>query len=216
MNLHSESKPVTKVGFVGLGGWGRQIAARVVRCSDLDIVACYDVQPELRKRFSVEFGGSTCETYEQMLSTPGLDAVFNATANHVHSQTVIAAAEHGLHVFVEKPIANTVAEAQLMIDACEQAAVVLFVGHCHRRHPVFRTMKEIIDSDEIGRPIMVEANVSHGGGRNMPPEHWRCSRETCPATPMMQLGVHAIDTMHYLLGPSVAASGMLAHLSAPS
>lgn len=203
-----------RVGFVGTGGWGRQLANRVAFSDKMEIAACFDAVPESREEFASEYGGRPCGSLEELLDTPGIDAVFNATANAAHADVTVRAAARGLHVFVEKPIANKVVDGLRMIEACENAGVVLLVGHCHRRHAQFRKMREMISEGRIGRPLMVEANNSHGGGRSMSADHWRCNRDTCPATPMMQLGIHSIDTMHYLLGDSTAASGMLAHVEA--
>ncbi len=203
-----------KIGFAGTGGWGRQLANRVALSERMEIVGCFDSAKESAASFAERYGARHCESLEEMLDIKGLVGIFNATANAAHPEVTIQAARRGLHVFVEKPMANTVAEAREMINACKEAGVALLVGHCHRKHAPFRKMHEIISRGDIGKPLMVEANFSHGGGRSMTADHWRCSRETCPATPMMQLGIHAIDTMHYLLGNTVAAAGLLAHLYA--
>lgn len=205
-----------KVGFIGTGGWGKAIADRAVVSERIEIIGCYDTQDALSAAFAEKYGGRSCSTLDELLTMDGIQAVFNVTANHAHEPTTIQAAEHGLHVFVEKPIANTVAEGKRMAEACNKAGVTLFIGHCHRRHAFIRKMNEMIQAGDIGQPVMVEANVSHRGGMTIPGAHWRSSRRTCPATPMMQLGIHAIDSMHYLLGNITAANGLLAHTASPN
>ena len=199
-------------GVVGTGGWGRVLTNAAAANPRFNIIGCYDIRKESRAEFAQEYGCAECSSLEELYEMNGISAVINATANHVHAETTIKAARCGLNVFVEKPISNTVADGKRMIEECEKAGVVLFVGHCDRRHARYRKMHELISSGRLGRPLMVEANMSHGGSRTTTPEQWRGHRATCPATPMMQLGIHAIDTVHYLLGRTVAAGGMLAQV----
>ena len=100
----------------------------------------------------------------------------------------------GKHIFVEKPVTNTVAEARQALEAVNSSGIICMVGHNDRMHPVRRRMKELIDSGRLGRVFAVEGNQSHRGGLRPPDPRrtWRRSPDLCPAVPLMQLGVHLL------------------------
>ena len=121
----------------------------------------------------------------------------------MHAEQAILAARHGKHVFVEKPIANTIADGKKMIAACQKADVVLMVGHHLRRLAGFRKLKALIAGGAIGEPIQVEANFSQNLGFALTPEsfRWRGDDSGCPAGALMTMGIHHADLLNYLLGP---------------
>ena len=132
---------------------------------------------------------------------PEVEGVVLITANHTHRELCVAAAKAGKHVLVDKPIANTLADAAAMYKACKKHKVLLAVGHNTRREWVIRKMKSLVDSGKMGDITMVEGNFSHPGGLSLSPKQWRWYKDKCPSGPLIQLGVHNIDAMQYLLGP---------------
>ena len=94
-------------------------------------------------------------SYEEMLALDDLDGVILTTPNSAHRPGAEAAAA-GKHVFVEKPVSNTIADGRAMIEACAQANVVLAVGHSCRRHGALRHLKKMMDEGELGRVSLVE------------------------------------------------------------
>lgn len=114
----------------------------------------------------------------------------------------------GKHVWVEKPIANTVQEADAMIQACEDAGVVLQVGHSLRRAPGIRIIKKAVEDGKIGDLAMIEAHQSHRGGWSLAPGMWRWYLDKCPGGPLNLLGIHQIDIFHYLAGPVAEVMAM--------
>jgi len=99
-------------------------------------------------------------SYEEMLALDDLDGVILTTPNSAHRPGAEAAAAAGKHVFVEKPVSNTIADGRAMIEACAQANVVLAVGHSCRRHGALRHLKKMMDEGELGRVSLVEGGVS--------------------------------------------------------
>ena len=136
------------------------------------------------------------------------EGVLIATPNHVHAENAIAAAAAGRHVFVEKPIADTIEAAERIRDACVEAGVVLMVGHAFRRLGAARRAHELVG--ELGTVVLAEANFSLPG--KLPPSAWRAQRARNPGGPIMQLGIHHVDTLAYLLGPIARTSGRFAHV----
>jgi predicted dehydrogenase len=114
-------------------------------------------------------------------------------------------------VFVEKPIADDVADGLAMKAACEQAGVTLMVGHAFRRLGAARKVKQLLDEGMLGQVVLAEANFSLPG--TLTPDKWRYYRETCPGGPLMQLGIHQVDTLHYWLGETRRVMGSFARLA---
>jgi len=117
-------------------------------------------------------------------------------------------------VFVEKPIADTVEAGERMRRACADAGVTLMVGHAFRRLGAARRVKELLDEGALGRVVLAEANMSLPG--TFKPQAWRAQRERNPGGPIMQLGIHQVDTLAYWLGPLRRASGRFAHVHSPA
>ena len=199
MGSEYASSPLN-VGFIGCGNYAQTLSKAVVRSSALNPVLCYDPDSAASQTFSGSLEVPCSSSLEELLDSPDVEAVIIASPNSAHRENAQAAAAAGKHVFVDKPIANDVDDAVSIIDACRANKVILAVGHNARFHSGHRKMKQMIDAGEIGSPIGVEANFSHDGGLKMKPKEWRQDRSSCPALPLMQLGVHFVDTIHYFLG----------------
>jgi len=89
-----------------------------------------------------------------------------------------------------------------MIEACSKAGVALMVGHSTRYGGPARALKSLLDPGKLGQLAMAEANISHSGGTRVTAAEWRWHREEAPGGPLIQLSVHAFDTLHYLFGPT--------------
>jgi predicted dehydrogenase len=112
-------------------------------------------------------------------------------------------------VFVEKPITSSVSEAAKVIAHAKSANLVLMVGHNTRRRPMFRKAKSILSGKILGAIAGVEMNMSRPVGAQEGLPEWKKDARTAMLVPMTQLGIHFIDTLHYLLGP-VARVGCVA------
>lgn len=190
-----------RLALFGPGGFGQERARALCANPLIEFAACYSPVEAERLACQREFGARAVETEAAIWDDPAIDGVILSTPNHVHLEHTRRAAAAGKHVFVEKPIAPTIAEARQMVDLCQQANVTLMVGHNDRRRERTRIMKRYLDDGRLGRPLAAEANNSHAGGLDIPPGDWRGSRESCPGGPLIQLGIHKSDTLQYLLGP---------------
>jgi len=196
---------VVRAGVVGLGGYSGAIAGAAKTVDELELSLCFTRTESKRQEFEEAHGARACESFEELVASDEIDAVILTTPNFVHAEQVEAAAAAGKHVFCEKPIANTIADADRIIAACEGAGRVLAVGHQERRTGVFRRMKEMLDGGELGRPLMAETH--HAGRLKWPAGNWRWKKEMCPG-PMVHLGVHKLDVLLYLLGPAKRVSAL--------
>ena len=235
------------VALVGTGMWAGQIAA-AARRAGLRLVTCYSRDGERRRAFAERAGCGAAPSLRAALEHPDVEAALILTPNDTHAELTLACAERGLGVFVEKPIADTVADAELMARACADAGVPLMVGHAFRRLGAARRVAQLVADGALGRVVLAEATFSlpgalspdnppstaapgHASLRGKPggpppstaaPGHtplrgepggpWRAHRDRNPGGPLMQLGIHHVDTLASWLGAPVAASGRFAHL----
>jgi UDP-N-acetyl-2-amino-2-deoxyglucuronate dehydrogenase len=197
------------VAIVGTGMWAPRLAAAAQRAG-LELVTCFSRDEARRAEFAERFGCASAPSLEEAVDDPAVEGVVLATPNDVHEEQALACAERGRHVFVEKPIANTVEAGERMRDACAAAGVTLMVGHAFRRLGAARRVKELLDDGALGRVVLAEANMSLPG--SFKPGAWRAERERNPGGPIMQLGIHHVDTLAYWLGPVRRASGRFAHV----
>ncbi len=191
------------LALVGVGSWSGVIADAVKRSSKAELVTCFSRNPEKRERYAKKYGCDQEMSYEDVLNREDVGGVVLTTPNASHAELAVRAAQRGKHVFVDKPIANTLEDGEKMVEACRKAGVVLLVGHDMRRLSGFRKMKEMIDQGVIGKPVMVEANFSAHIGFELTPDNWRYYGDDsgCPAGSLMTMGVHHADTLNWLFGP---------------
>ncbi|WP_207844274.1 Gfo/Idh/MocA family protein [Williamsia soli] len=156
LGVSAESgRAVMRVGVVGLGVAFNFVATRVSPWSHVEFTAACDLRPAALKAFRDEFGGAVYEDLDAMCASDEVDVVYVATPNKFHREQVLTAIGHGKHVIVDKPMATTVEDCQVMNDAAEAAGVVLLCGHTHSYGPAVREMRRIISSGELGRVRMI-------------------------------------------------------------
>jgi predicted dehydrogenase len=200
---------VTGIAFVGTGMWAPRLASAAERAG-LELVTCFSRDEAKRSEFAARFRCEPAKTLEDAIERPGVEGVVLATPNDGHEEQALVCAERGRHVLVEKPIADSVEAGERMRQACEEAGVTLMVGHAFRRLGASRRVRELIDHGALGRVVLAEANMSLPG--SLRPEAWRAHRARNPGGPIMQLGIHHVDTLAYWLGPVRRASGRFAHV----
>ena len=205
-------------GLVGLGNFSTNIGDAVKKSPKAELVSCFDVLPERRQAAAEKYGCEQEKSFEDMVKRNDLDGVLLVTPNALHCGQTELAAQYGKHVYVEKPIANTLSDGKRMIEVCEKAGVVLMVGHVMRRMAANRKMKELIENGAIGKPAMVEANTSSRRGWELTPNEFRwCGDDSgCPGGAVMQYGIHTADTLSYILGPVKTAMSFFNRLHIPA
>jgi predicted dehydrogenase len=200
---------MTGMALVGTGMWAPRLAAAAQRAG-VELVTCFSRDAGRRAEFADRFGCEPAASLEDAIAHPDVAGVVLATPNDVHEEQALACAERGRHVFVEKPIADSVEAGERMRHACADAGVTLMVGHAFRRLGAARRVKQLLDEGALGEVVLAEANMTLPG--SFKPEAWRAHRERNPGGPIMQLGIHHVDTLAYWLGPVRRAAGRFAHV----
>lgn len=199
------------VALIGTGMFGKRLGGVIKRLPSLRLVTCYSRNQEKRAAFASEFECEAAPSFEAAIEHAEVQGVLLITPNNVHAEQSIACAERGKDIFVEKPIADTMADGQAIRVASTKAGITLQVGHCCRRLGAARKVKELLTAGRLGQIVLAEANFSLPS--TLTPDKWRYYRESCPGGPLMQLGVHHADTLQYWLGPVKRVQGSFARLS---
>lgn len=177
-----------KAAIVGTGYWGSnhaRVAAELVRTDDLDDALICDVD-ETRARSVASDHGLDYVTSHEELGEHGVDVAVVATPPKTHEPIASDLLEAGLDVLVEKPLADTPANARSLVELADRLDRTLGVGHIFRHHPALRELKSLLDADELG-------TVSHLRTARHAVEHSRA-----PGV-LHDLAVHDVDIYRYLL-----------------
>ncbi|HSA70978.1 MAG TPA: Gfo/Idh/MocA family oxidoreductase [Burkholderiales bacterium] len=207
-------KPL-RVACIGMGWWSDVLADAMKRSGKFEIASCYTRSDEKRQAFAKKYGCAAAPSYEAILGDRAIEAIVNTTPNNVHRETTCAAARAGKHVFLDKPIANTIADARALTDACRNAGVVLALGYQRRKETHFRWIRKQIDDGIFGKLVNAEANISRDRLGQFQLGSWRYTAEGMPGGVMLQIGIHYTDVLEYLMGPIKAVRGSLAQLVLP-
>lgn len=186
--------------LVGLGWWGRHILSSLRDSERLRVVRAIDRNPAALDSLPDDHGLTLSTELGDALADARIDAVILATPHTVHLMQTEACAAAGKHVFVEKPLALTHADALQAVDACRSAGVQLGVGHERRFEPAIAAIRELIDSGELGTIMHAESNFSHDFLAAMDPRDWRAAPEESPLPALTSMGIHLTDAYLHLFG----------------
>lgn len=208
------AEPV-RVACLGMGWWSDVLADAAQRTSEIDIVTCFTRSEEKRSAFAGKYGCRAAASYEDLLKDESVQAIINTTPNAVHLETVRLAAESGKHVFLDKPIANTVVDGRAITKVCKDAGIILSIGYQRRRESHFRWIRDQIDAGRFGKLIQAECNISRDRLGKIDLSSWRYQSTGMPGGVMLQIGVHYTDVLAMLMGPVKRVSAMSARLVLP-
>src|SRR5262249_12815842 len=204
-----------RVACIGMGWWSDVLADAIQRWKKLKIRAGLTRSEDKRKAFAAKYKCTAAPSYEAILKDSSIEAIINTTPNDAHLETTHAAAEAGKHVFLDKPIANSVSQGRAIAEACRKAKVVLALGYQRRRESHFRWIKEQIDAGKFGKLVNAEATISRDRLGQIDLKSWRYTAAGMPGGVMLQIGIHYSDVLEYLLGPVKAVNGRFAQLVLP-
>ncbi len=184
------------IGVIGAGAIGRMHVERLLRHPDVSVAGIVDPAPAGRE-FADRMGVPCYATHEELLEKAVMGAVIVATPNTTHADVGIACIARGLPLLMEKPVAETVAEAQRLCDAAQAAGVPLMVGHQRRHNPIIQRAKALIADGAIGRPVTVTALATWLKPDSYYEQAWR---RQPGAGPVLINLIHDIDLLRFLVG----------------
>jgi predicted dehydrogenase len=207
------SEQLVKLGIVGLGRWAKVLTRAAAKSDRLKIVAGYSRSEEKRSAFADEFKVPSIPDMKTMLSDAQIEGVILTVPNEQHLPLAAEVARAGKHVYTEKPIASTLDEGLEIAALEERYGITVTVGHSARLMAGIRRMRQAVDSGELGRLAMIEANFSNERALELTPQTWRWYKDRAPGGPLSQLAIHMFDILHYLGGEIVEASSIASKLS---
>jgi predicted dehydrogenase len=184
-----------RLGVVGAGIWGAMHARAYAQNANVELAAICDLDEERARRLAGQYGAGQVFTDVDKMLDLGLDGISVATPDGAHAEIVLKAAQRGVHVLVEKPLATTVAECQAMVAAAEQAGTLLMVDWHNRWNPPYYASWKSIREGELGdiRYIYYRLSDTVYVPTKMLP--WAARSSV-----MWFLGSHALDTTCWLMG----------------
>ncbi len=187
-----------RLGLIGLGLIGIPHSQTLQRVAECDLVAVADVDPK-HQATAAGLGVRYYAQYIEMIDRESLDGVIIATPNHLHVPIGIACAARGLHLFVEKPIAVSLPEADQLLEAAEKNHVRILVGHQRRFNARVEKARQIIHDGALGRLVGVTATWA----MLKPPEYFEgpfAWRKNKGGGPIMINLIHEVDNLRYICG----------------
>ncbi len=180
-----------KIGIIGAGYIGGVHASILARDERVHLAAVHDVAHDTGQRLANSCGARSAESAAEVIEI--CDAVYITTPNTKHTELAIAAAQAGKHVFCEKPMATSLAEAQAVLEAAGKSDAVFQVGHNRRFAPVYTTLKHLLESHQPH-----SAHVKMNRGELLQPQ-WVGNPQITGGF-LYETTIHMFDMMRFLFG----------------
>ena len=188
-----------RIGVIGLGWFGEIHCETIAGIANMELAALCTRRPERLAEQAKKFGvRKTYTDYRDMLADKDIDAVSIVTMWDQHTDPAIAALEAGKHVFLEKPMASTVADCAKIIAAAKTAKGILQIGHICRFNPRYRMAKLAIDEGRIGRIVSLSSR------RNIPAAWTPAILDKIG--PITGDAIHDTDLMLWFTGDSIVSA----------
>lgn len=198
-----------RAAVIGFGTIAQQHVQAYQKAENAELAAVADAQPE-RLQSLAQSGVQTFTDARQMLETVEVDVVSICTPPSSHAALAELALGRGVHVFCEKPLARTAADARRMVEAAHKANRLLATAFCHRFIPAVRRLRELIACGDLGRPLLYRNQFS--GPFKGVESTWFSDPEISGGGTLMDTTVHSVDLFRYLLG-EVEEVRALTHIS---
>ena len=175
----------------------------MMQCENAELVAVMEITPELAESCRAKWNCKKAyTTAEDLLNDPEIDAVYIASPVFLHAQQAMAAADAGKHILIEKPLAMTAAEGQKVVEHCKEKGVLIAAGFMMRFGACIQAMKKAIAEGKIGKPVSAYAQFTCWYPDI--PGAWRQKKTQGGGGALVDMGVHCIDLLQYVLGSKTA------------
>ncbi|MDP3251398.1 MAG: Gfo/Idh/MocA family oxidoreductase [Hydrogenophaga sp.] len=184
------------VAVIGAGAIGRMHIERMLRHPDVSVAGIADPTPAART-LAENLGLAWYADHRELLEKSDARAAIVATPNHTHADVGIDCIARGLPVLMEKPVADTIENAQRLCDAAERAGVPVMVGHQRRHNPVIQRARALVNEGVLGRPVCVNGMATWLKPDSYFDLAWR--REKGGGPVLINL-IHDLDLLRFLVG----------------
>lgn len=200
-----------RIGVLGCGRISKNHFGSILQYpEELELVAVCDIDEDARKQAAMEYNVREYSQFNDMLTHEALDLVVLCTPSGLHPSQAILAAEHGVHVVSEKPMATRYNDGLRMVQACDEAGVRLFVVKQNRRNATLQLLKRAIDEKRFGAIKLVHLNVFWTRPQDYydQGQGWRGTWEFDGGAFMNQAS-HYVDLVEWLIGPVDRVQAMM-------
>jgi UDP-N-acetyl-2-amino-2-deoxyglucuronate dehydrogenase len=206
-----------RTALVGCGKVGQIHAAALASLPETDFLAACDERPERAGALAERYGVRAYTDLGAMLRERDLHALLVATPHPLHLASVLPAAEAGVHVLIEKPMAATLADCDAMLEAARAYQIKIGVISQRRWYEPVRRMKEAIDAGKIGRPVLgVFQMFSWRDQAYYQSDPWRGRWDTEGGGVLVNQSPHQLDLLQWLMGDEIEEiTGYWANLNHP-
>lgn len=201
-----------RVGVAGVGFVGITHVQAYQQLANVELIAIADPDDQRGNGVANQAGCTRYRTYDEMLAQADLDVINVCLPPVLHLTAAEAAAQAGVHILMEKPLARTLAEAERMVERCRAAGVYLMTGFTHHFYPEMLAAKAALRRGVIGQPLTVLDTMSLTHAINPP---WYRDREIAGGGVLMCNAVHSFDRISWLLDRPIQAVAALIESSAP-
>ena len=207
----------TRVALVGCGKVARIHAAALASLPEAEFVAACDVSRERAEAFAAQFGVRPFTDLDTLLREARPDAVIVGTPHPLHAEAAIRAAEAGVHVLVEKPLAASLADCDAMLAAARKSSVTLGVVSQRRFYAPVRRMRRAINEGKIGAPALgVFIQYSWRDAAYYVSDPWRGKWDAEGGGVLVNQSPHQLDLLLWMMGPAAEVCGYWANLNHPT
>ena len=207
-----------RIGLIGAGFMGKAHASAFKNVPlvfgnepgrpILEIIADVDAQAAAKRAAEFDFARWTIN-WREVVEDSEVDIVDITTPNHLHAEIAIAAAEAGKHIYCEKPLANTSADAARIVAAVEKAGVTSIVGFNYLKNPAQAFARQLIQAGELGEITLFRGTFDQDFLANPDvPFSWRLDRALAGTGALGDLGSHTIGFAHFLVGEILEVCGL--------
>jgi predicted dehydrogenase len=188
-----------RLGFVGTGWIGRHRLQAVHASGLAEVAAVTDAARGAAEEAAQGSGARVAASLDELLRMD-LDGLVIATPSALHAEQCLAALDHGLSVFCQKPLARTAGETRLVVDAARRARRLLGVDFCYRRTRAMEAVRQVLDSGELGAVFAVDLTFHNAYGPDKP---WFYDARLSGGGCVIDLGIHLVDLALWALGDPV-------------
>lgn len=184
-----------KVAIIGYGKRGKTYLRNYLKINNVEIVAICDINKSIILSHNVKY----YQDFKKMIDSEKIDAINICTPTNEHYPIALYCFKKGIHVLCEKPITLTIKQAQELLRVSQKNSLILQVGYHLKFDNLINKLKSIVDSNELGKILMIKARQAHNWG-GLKPFGWSLDKSKSGGGTIIDNASHYLDLFEYLLG----------------